>query len=217
MTEEQAVRYGTGEACRGKTKYRQTYPVYSGICSLCKGVFFRINNNSKYEGMYCSQLCGSRSKAGITLEKRNCEYCKSEFQCRPCEAKRFCNVKCSASFQWERDGKRDRFVDYRGYVKVRARNHPKASKYGKHVAEHILVMESHLGRYLRTGENVHHRNGQRSDNRLSNLELWTTSQPSGQRVSNLIDFVVDNYEKEVALKLEIKKVVAELTESLSLK
>lgn len=40
----------------------------------------------------------------------------------------------------------------------------------------------HLGRPLLDEENVHHRNGDRLDNRLANLELWSTTQPKGQRV-----------------------------------
>ena len=86
-------------------------------------------------------------------------------------------------------------VDGRGYILIRDPKHP--AQVRGWVLEHRIVMERHLGRLLYPGENVHHKNGNRSDNRLSNLELWASSQPSGQRTEDLLAWaheIIERYE-----------------------
>ena len=57
-----------------------------------------------------------------------------------------------------------------GYIKVYVPEHPFSTADG-YVMKHVLVMERHLGRYLKDNEVVHHINHVRDDNRLENLKL----------------------------------------------
>ena len=77
-----------------------------------------------------------------------------------------------------------------GYVFVYAPEHPNAGMKGS-LSEHALVMSQSLGRALLPGESVHHKNGDRSDNRISNLELWVQAPRRGQRPDELVEWAAE--------------------------
>jgi YHS domain-containing protein len=179
-------------------------------CEECK-TEFRAKRRSKNgpPAKFCSKKCL------ITFRNRPveqiCISCKKNYalplwktKLKGKPTRKFCSHECKQSF-WESSGKSDkrgivgkRHFSSSGYVYVYQPDHPSVKgKAYKYVLEHRLVMESKLERYLEKGENVHHLNCVKSDNRPENLELWASSQPTGQRVSDLL-------KKINALEAEIK-------------
>lgn len=83
---------------------------------------------------------------------------------------KFCSKKCATSKQNHPRWKKGRRI-HDGYIVVFSPAHPFAGK-DLCVPEHRLVMEKHLGRYLKPEEIVHHKNGAKTDNRIENLMLF---------------------------------------------
>jgi hypothetical protein len=152
---------------------------------------------------FCSSACFGRAKA-VAAETRiegMCEYCgkpyvrkrkPSGFLAASRAARRFCGIDCH--YAWTREhgqlahlpGYKRRSLRTDGYVEVREIG--QRGKPGRWGLEHRVVMEQHLGRRLYPHETVHHRSGDKSDNSIGNLELWSSRHGQGQRVEDKIAF-----------------------------
>lgn len=111
----------------------------------------------------------------------------------------FCD-KHKNSIDWSSYGERQD----KGYKELYRPNHPWCSKKG-YVKEHRLVMESVIGRHLQPHETVHHKNGNRRDNRPENLELWSVRQPKGQRVEDKVKYAIEILEQYAPELLSTEK------------
>ena len=143
----------------------------------------------------------------LKLEAKPSDECSIEGCQKPRRARGWCSMH---HWRWQNNGDplikslkepKKRFVGRNGYAQVLKPDHPNSQATG-YVAEHRYVMAEYLGRPLRADEQVHHVNGIKDDNRLGNLELWTTFHPYGQRPADLVAFareVLARYESELTL------------------
>lgn len=137
--------------------------------------FVEVKNEATYWNCLCQ--CGRKTiTRASALKNGTTKSCG----CLQLEARHLTSGKNHPRWKANR-----RFKNYGGYISVRINNRDD-ERHGKILLEHRLVMEQILNRRLLPNENVHHRNGVKTDNRPENLELWATSQPKGQRVQDLI-------------------------------
>lgn len=162
-------------------------------CENC-GAESARKKGSESPHMFCSRECYWKSDYRSTLvAARNAERSPKAWYEAPCAncgtvvrrhvsrrpKQTYCSTQCHSEHR-RRPQVRD------GYVLVFVgRDSLGATKSG-HIFEHRKVMQDALGRALRPEENVHHKNGIRDDNRPENLELWTRTQPHGQRVEDKV-------------------------------
>ena len=125
---------------------------------------YKGKNNPNWKGgkIKTTCTCGKEfSISGKQLARGRGKYCS-----RKCKGMGW-NSKLEHNTRWN-GGKT--MVSGGLYKAVKLTGHPRASKAG-YVREHHLVMERFLGRYLNPDEEVHHKNGIKTDNRIDNLQL----------------------------------------------
>lgn len=141
---------------------------------------------------FCSKPCYNAHRF-VAKETRICEECAEPFtrslktlnvSARKRGRKaRYCSPICRGAALQKAGTAQGTYLDKSGYCLIRDG--------GKYVYEHRHVMGRMVGRALLAHESVHHKNGIRTDNDPSNLELWDKTQPAGQRVSDKIAWAVE--------------------------
>lgn len=154
------------------------------ICKICEKDFVPSKRGNK--SGTCSRACNARLRAKQQSESfvpKKCKQCGKDITIR--QSKRvFCSETCQ--YAWWRGKNHYRWkggisIHSEGYILVKRPEHPNADKRGW-ILQHRLIMEDHIrvadpqspfleNGYLKTSLVVHHRNGIKSDNVVSNLQV----------------------------------------------
>lgn len=176
--------------CRSQQKSKDN--TVTTNCLNCDKEFTHIKSRPK---KFCSFDCSNnynseQSKVDLICNGCGCAFSRRKGLIQDNLNGVFCSNSCWHSNRpittKHRRTEEGKLITADGYVKI--------CENGKHILEHRSVMQKHLGRDLLKEENVHHLNGQRDDNNLHNLELWSTRQPNGQRVTDKLDWCLDMLE-----------------------
>jgi len=147
-------------------------------CLICGRQFLRTSHDSYKEfaeRKYCSLKCYWESLKG--RKQYHCKQCGKECGYR----NQFCK-KCYEKFLIEHNRKilKERYKNHicccgvNGYLMTKEKEHPYANKRG-YIYKHRLIMEKHIGRYLTPIEVVHHKDGNKLNNKVNNLVLFKTT------------------------------------------
>ena len=162
-------------------------------CQRC-GQLMTVFPSDIHKRKYCSRQCQNEAAKGrrwgtgkVTIP---CERCGTPVISFKSQSFRYCSKTCRYAAQAERQKqikgprtsqwKGGRYLSGGGYyflningltdsdrALARQMRHQRTAV----VMEHRFIMAKHLGRTLKRGEIVHHINGDKTDNRIENLEL----------------------------------------------
>ena len=183
--------------------------IYEDRTCLQCGKVFRPGTATQ---LRCSEVCrilGLRKPRKYT----HCLNCGKEIRASANRKTKFCSRKCALSKNSHRGIPHAELGHVSsascGYMRVKVgKDYPGANNMGW-IAQHRYIMQEHLGRNLDPREFVHHKNGNRADNHIENLELWTLDHHKDLPGIRLTDHILDEFgmldrkvKKQMLRKLE---------------
>ena len=199
-----AKRFGKPNIAPGREVVRFTCKECSKPFGMMQSYLTEYRKKHTKDPMYCSRDCSNIGRRKDS-EQRN------TFTCINCgetlsksrkpggriyAQQRYCSIKCKIEFRkksaFERfkNGGYKRHVKRHGYVWISV---PELAREGKQrsMLEHRYIMEQSLGRKLYPEETVHHKDGDRHNNAIENLELFSNRHGPGQRVTDKVTFAIE--------------------------
>jgi hypothetical protein len=183
------VKTGRGNYC-SSTCQKSTIERVVTPCKGCGKNIITLKSMVGYSKTFCSRDCFTKHNNKTRL----CLYCRKDFTTWNSRSFiKYCSKECSGKAIRKRPIIAYKDVTYyqnnQGYYVSR----PK----GKHgIMLHRVIFEDHYGIKLDKTFTIHHINGNNTDNRPENLELWTTRHPYGIKVSDYVREVVNTYGKK---------------------
>ncbi len=156
-------------------------------CAICKKMVYQKPSELKRDKVaYCSRACHHK---GMLKEKPvlTCDHCSKEYAVYPSQLKwnqirehkkNFCSTQCQNKFY-----SGDNHPNWIGGSIEHATGYIKDYVDKKYTARHRIFMEELVGRKLSEDEVVHHKNGNKHDNRIENLEIMTRSEHAKHHIS----------------------------------
>jgi hypothetical protein len=161
----------------------------SKICPYCNKICERPRSNICLK---CYQIQYREKNKKICYERSRKSYFKREeyyIKKRRENYRKKHGIPLDDPFIKRKNGEGN--IDNNGYKTITVRGHANQMDDKGRIREHVYIMSQYLGRPLNKGEQVHHKNGDKLDNRIENLELWSKAQPPGQRVKDKIEWCIE--------------------------
>ena len=153
------------KTCSMRFRWRHSEKnVQSFICETCGKSFeipksdHRLKEGSKIR--FCSKKCMGIGMRTGSIQK--CANCGSDFYTT---RNIFCCQNCAREYR-KKNYKHKTYIENGYVVEYKAGYNKKSS-----IKQHRRIMEEFLGRRLEPNEVVHHKNGNKTDNRIENLEV----------------------------------------------